>query len=125
MLSLFQYQDIHYHLVAQLYSKDELSDSNELNTTEQKFQIDATSTLNKAKVSTFRLNIIWFFSNIFPCCIRPNKEERYFIRGLKEFRAELDVIEFMRSRINTKKLLQQICSEKGDQVKRISRLIRK
>ena len=83
IMSILQYQDLHYHLVASIYKKESLRESQGEVT---EYSLEDQGPLKKSKVSTLRLNFIYFFAKLCPCCIRPTREEKYFLRGLEKYK---------------------------------------
>ena len=64
--------------------------------------------LDKTKVNTLRLNCLFFC----PCLRRKkSKEEKFFVKGLRMYREEIDICEFFRTYMELKAVTKGVLSE--------------
>ena len=88
-------------MVSKLYKKEQLCN--------EQIEPDPVDSgpLDKRLVSTVRLNILLFLSRIC-CCLKPKKEEQFFLEGIHRFREEIDIVEFFKKSVQIREFLKRI-----------------
>ena len=85
-VTILQYEDLHYDMIANLYTKENLDTSH---STE-------TGALKRSSARTFRLNIHRYCPCIFSFCCKMTRNERLFLKGLYKYKKEIDIIHFFK-----------------------------